>query len=126
MAYCQPMATTNNNQSERPGGDFDRTFGARMRQARERAGISQGDLSVNLVLMHNVHWHQTTVGKIESGGRPIRLSEAVAVADLLGVPLDELAYDRGDDTPRVERVALAYAALADVRQDIDRRLTRLR
>ena len=105
---------------------FDRAFGARMRQARERAGISQEHLSSNLVLMHDVHWHQTTVGKIESGGRPIRLSEAVAVADLLHVPLAELVYDSADDTPRIDRVALAYAELARVRQDIDAQLTRLR
>jgi transcriptional regulator with XRE-family HTH domain len=96
-----------------------------MRQVRERAGISQGDLSVNLALMHNVHWHQTTVGKIESGARPISLSEAVEVADLLGVPLDELAYDRGDDTPRIERVARAYAELARIRTEIDTQLSRL-
>jgi transcriptional regulator with XRE-family HTH domain len=97
-----------------------------MRQARERAGLSQEHLAANLLVMHGVQWHQTTVRRTESGERPIRLSEAIAVAELLGVPLGELAYDRGDDTPRVERVARAYAELARVRQEIDTQLSRLR
>jgi transcriptional regulator with XRE-family HTH domain len=120
------VTTANDNQPERPGVDFDKAFGARLRRARERAGISQEHLSANLAVMHDVNWHQTTVGKTEAGERPIRLSEAVAVAHLLGVPLNDLAYDPADDTPRVERVALAYAELARVRQDIDAQLTRLR
>ena len=106
-------------------GDFDAAFGARMRRARQRAGVSQGDLVANLLLMHEVHWHQTTVARTEAGERPVRLSEAVAVADLLNVPLGELAYEPADDTTRIERVALAYAELARVRQGIDRQLSRL-
>jgi transcriptional regulator with XRE-family HTH domain len=117
------MTTVNENTQQ---SVFDTAYGSRMRQARERAGLSQEQLAANLVLMHDVNWHQTTVRRTESGERPIRLSEAIAVADLLGVPLSELAHGAADDTPRTERVALAYAALADVRQDIDRRLTRLR
>lgn len=125
-AYRQPVTTANDNQPERASVAFDKTFGTRLRQARERAGISQEHLAVNLLVMHDVNWHQTTVGKTEAGERPIRLNEAVAVADLLGVPLHELVYDRGDDAPRIERVALAYAELARIRGEIDTQLSRLR
>jgi transcriptional regulator with XRE-family HTH domain len=120
------VTTANFNQSERPGVAFDKAFGIRLRQARERAGLSQEHLSVNLLVMHDVNWHQTTVGKTEAGERPVRLNEAVALADLLGVPLHELAYDRADDAPRIERVALAYAELARLRGEIDTQLSRLR
>jgi transcriptional regulator with XRE-family HTH domain len=124
VAYLEHVTTANENTPESNG--FDNTFGGRMRQARERAGMSQEHFAVNLIQMHDIHWHQTTVRRTESGERPIRLSEAVAVAELLGVPLDELAYGRGDDTPRIERVALAYAELARIRGEIDTQLSRLR
>lgn len=35
-------------------------------------------------------WHQTVVGKVESGDRSLRLTEAVELASILRVPLTRL------------------------------------
>src|SRR5919112_3465362 len=99
------MTSNDNQQESRRRREFDVALGARMRHERERQGMTQNDLAVNLILMHDIDWwHQTTVGKVESGDRPIRLEEAVAVADLLGVGLDDLAYGRADAAARNQRI----------------------
>lgn len=54
-----------------------------------------------MTAMYGFKWHQTVVAKVESGQRMIKLSEAYALADLYGVPLENLAH--GTDLQHVEQ-----------------------
>jgi transcriptional regulator with XRE-family HTH domain len=71
-----------------PAGPFvptDAAIGARLRALRVERGVSQEDVASRLNIA------QTSVSRIEAGTRPLRLTEALAVAALLRVGLDELA-----------------------------------
>jgi hypothetical protein len=46
---------------------------------------------------------QTTVGKVESGSRPVRLGEALACADLFGLTIDEMLEDPDSPEARDRR-----------------------
>lgn len=59
-------------------------FGARLRQERQRVGISQEDLADRAGL------HRTYVGAVERGERNISLGSMVTLADALNVPLTDL------------------------------------
>jgi transcriptional regulator with XRE-family HTH domain len=61
-------------------------------------------------------WHQTTVAKLEGGKRPIRVDEAVALADIFGVDLEQLVQLRRSPSDRV-RLSLE-AALFVAEQEV--------
>lgn len=78
--------------------------GAAIRKKREELGWSQQELAEALKDA-GVSWHQTTVAKVERGERPLKMTEAVAVAYALGmVKLDEVL---GDNSSPVQS-ALVY------------------
>ena len=107
--------------------DLDRRFGERMRARREAMGLPQNVLAMRLHALHDIRWHQTTVGKVESGERPIRLQEAVAVALALGVPLAELTTE-GEHSRRTalrSRAASSLYELAQVRDHISKRMNQI-
>lgn len=74
-------------------------------------------------------WHQTQVGRIEAGQRPLRLNEAVDLAALFGVSLDTLATRAAPDADIDELRRLAEetsARVARIKRDrtaADARLT---
>lgn len=51
--------------------------------------MSQQTLVDKLADLGVTTWHQTTVGKVESGTRPVRLAEALAVSEIFGLSIDE-------------------------------------
>lgn len=59
-------------------------FGDRMRELREREGVSQDRLA------HDSGIHSTSVGRIERGGREPRLTTILRLAHGLGVEPGEL------------------------------------
>lgn len=72
--------------------NFDKAeamFGLNFRHARERAGLSQTELAKRMSTL-GFRWHQATVYKVESGDRPVKLGEALALENMLQVPLREL------------------------------------
>lgn len=73
--------------------DLNRQFRKNMRGEREARGMSQGELSRRLIDAGWPIFHQTTINRIESGTRPVKLDEAMAIADALGVDLEELTWD---------------------------------
>ncbi|MCA4132957.1 helix-turn-helix transcriptional regulator [Arthrobacter sp. M4] len=77
--------------SEMPEPDVDEErFRANMKMHRERLGWSQGELSRRLIESGWGIFHQTTVSRIESGERPVKLGEARAIAAMLGVSLEKM------------------------------------
>lgn len=64
-------------------------FARRMRQVREAAKMSQTRLA-ELLAERGIKIDPTSITRIEKGARGVRLEEAVAIAEALGVPLEEL------------------------------------
>lgn len=90
--------------------------------------MNQQELVDTLRQRHDLTWHQSTVTKIESGSRPVRLSEALAVADVLGVELSSLV-DRphGGDEAQRQRAIEFHARLsqiAEIKRDFDRDMSK--
>ncbi len=64
--------------------DIDQNIAANLRTYREAGSISQDELA-QLMADRGFGFSQATISKIESGQRPVRASELVALADSLGV-----------------------------------------
>jgi transcriptional regulator with XRE-family HTH domain len=92
----------------------DARFGRRVRAERERRRISQQQLVVRLAEAHHLRWHQTTVAKVENGDRPVRLSEALAIAGVLDVSLADLLDDPDAPAARQRRSERLQARLDEV------------
>ncbi len=58
-------------------------FVANMKRLREERGWSQGEMARQMAAAGWDGFHQTTVSRIEKGERPVRLSEARGIAELL-------------------------------------------
>ncbi len=62
----------------------DSEVGARLREARTAAQLSQADVARRLAAI-GVPFHQTQVGRVEAGQRPLRVVELVAFARVIDV-----------------------------------------
>ncbi|MEU7811586.1 helix-turn-helix transcriptional regulator [Pseudonocardia sp. NPDC049154] len=91
----------------------DARFGGRLRGLREWQGMSQQTLVEKLAELGITTWHQTTVGKVEAGKRPVRLAEAIAVAKIFGTSIDVLLM-HDDDEYRAQRVQVLEARRQEV------------
>ncbi len=63
--------------------DIDQSIAANLRTYREAGNISQDELAQRMA-DRGFGFSQATIWKIESGQRPVRASELVALADSLG------------------------------------------
>lgn len=63
---------------------------ATVRHLRIERDFTQADIAARMA-ERGYGWYAQTVQKIESYGRPLRLDEAVALSEILRVPLDQLA-----------------------------------
>ena len=115
----------------------DKEIGQRMRAARMRVGMSQQHIALAMTMVHDDdpsnarreaggenrwRWHQTVVGKVESGERALKLTEAVAVADIIGIPLADLV---SEEPTRLQRNT-AIVELAVLAEQIGKRIEELR
>lgn len=118
---------------------FEESIGRKVRLLREERGWSQTELARRLSDL-GLDMHQTTVAKMESGRRPLRVSEAVAITQALKIPANTLFWlpvpgetrslaeareelaereQRAEETKRflldsVETFALTYATQLDL------------
>jgi transcriptional regulator with XRE-family HTH domain len=69
-------------------------FPRRLREIRTQARLTQQQLADRMNLLFRMH--RSAIAKIESGDRPVLLGEAVAFAQVLGVPLSDLLAAPGD------------------------------
>ena len=67
--------------------DDDTVIGRRITTARLLAGLTQQ------VLADRLHWPVSTLGNYESGRRPLRVTQLVAIAQALGQPVITLLVD---------------------------------
>jgi transcriptional regulator with XRE-family HTH domain len=70
-------------------GRMETHFRKRLKDERDRRGWSQEELAKRLG-ERGVAVHASTIAKIETDARAIRLDEAAAIADLFGLSLDTL------------------------------------
>jgi transcriptional regulator with XRE-family HTH domain len=77
--------------------DFNQRVGANLQLHRKAKGYSQSDLA-GLLEQRGLPFQQQTILKIEKGARPLRLEEAVVIADILGIELSSLTEQFGNDT----------------------------
>lgn len=84
----QPITGTFPNMGKQ--SSVETRFRERVKRERERRGWSQSDLAKRLSVkgIHSIY--ATTVAKIESGDRAVRIDEAAALADLFDVSTDAL------------------------------------
>jgi transcriptional regulator with XRE-family HTH domain len=66
-------------------------FPRRVREVRTQAGLTQQQLADRMSLVFKMH--RSAIAKIEAGDRPVLLGEAIAIAQILGVDLQELITD---------------------------------
>src|SRR5262245_66531650 len=78
---------------------IDQNIAANVRAYREAAGISQEELAQRMT-DRGFGFSQATIWKIESGQRPVRASELVALADCFGGFLSVMSLTSEPDTAR--------------------------
>jgi hypothetical protein len=93
----------------------ERSFGVAMRAARNRMRLSQTALAHELERRHGIRLDGTAITRIErrihgnEGARAIRLGEAVAIASILELSLDELVEPGLDQQLRDARLRVEAA-----------------
>ena len=105
--------------------EVQKKVGARIREARERRGLSQAAVSQQLAAL-GVTLHQTAVTRVESGRRPLSVVELLALADVLGVETDDLLHDQGERSAAMLRwdVVAARRRAFDAQQEALRAVSR--
>jgi transcriptional regulator with XRE-family HTH domain len=109
--------------SDESGGvglaEVEQNFATNVREYREQSGLSQEDLAQRMV-ERGFGFTQATVWKIEQGKRAVRIAEAVALMDALGLPSwmsltrSPHAFRRDAQLQAVHRRAgAAYSAIKD-------------
>lgn len=99
------------------GAYADCQIGANIRCLRRSAGMSQADLATAAGIGSTPHSGQLTVHKIESGTRRLQFSEAILIADVFGISLDDLA---GRARPLDHQAQLRWQMLNALRDAADR------
>jgi transcriptional regulator with XRE-family HTH domain len=95
--------------------------GRQLALLREERGWSQSEVARRMEAS-GYNWHQTTVGRIESGKRPLRLNELVHLAAMFGVSPIRLIVP--NVTP--DRLSDDIKAVEDARSEIVGRLEEAR
>lgn len=99
--------------------EVEQNFATNVREYREQSGLSQEDLAQRMA-ERGFGFTQATVWKIEQGKRAVRIAEAVALMDALGLPSwmnltrSPYAFRRDAQLQAAHRYAgVAYAAIKD-------------
>lgn len=102
---------------------FDELMGANIQRYRTAAGLSQAELAETLS-ESGEQMHQQTIQKIEKGARPLRLSEALRIAGVLGVSIEVLARPT-PETDTSLRVQSRNRAVLTAARSVEESIARL-
>ena len=91
-------------------------LGERVKVLRQRRGWTQDELATHMRAL-GFSWRQSTAAKTEVADRPVRLNEAVALASLFEVALDELV--KPDLHPLVARLHKDLGYLANLERAVE-------
>lgn len=93
----------------------------RLRQAREAAGLSQGQVAKKLEI------HRPTVSEIEAGRRKVSAQEIEQFANLYGVSVEWIVSGSTGDESADARILMAARELSKMNEaDLDRLMNTLR
>jgi len=93
---------------------------ARLKTAREAAGLSQGQVAKLLKL------HRPTISEIEAGRRKVSGEELTQFATMYGVGVEWLTSVTGEADPSEDRILLAARELSKMKdQDLDQLMSLL-
>ena len=101
-------------------------FARRLRQERVRLGLSQAELARRMARLLGENVESTRITRIEQQTRAVRLDEAVAAAESLGVPLIALLSDdaarenEAEIQEHLAELASAEQKWEQQRQEVDR------
>lgn len=102
------------------------TFARRLRAERERLGISQAQLAGRIAALLQTNVDPSAVTRIERQERAVRLDEAAAAAQALGLPLTALLVDdletrnRAMINDQLAELVEAQHLWEEQRQEVDR------
>jgi transcriptional regulator with XRE-family HTH domain len=82
---------------ESDGHATSRLVAGNFRVLREGSGVSQAKVASEM-RVRGWRWHQTTVGRVESGSQPLEVGEAFDLAEVLGVTLERLMAPGEEET----------------------------
>ncbi len=102
----------------------DIEIGETIRQLRKLRGLSQQTLAECVAALIGTDFRQQAVFRVERGLRPLRFSEALALAEVLGVPISGLFQSNAVASKAALenlRVAKERLAAAEAAQERDRR-----
>lgn len=109
--------------TDNPDKNNDRraAIAARLRTAREAAGLSQGQVARHLEM------HRPTISEIEAGRRRVSAEEIATFAELYGIDANWLTRGSEDQSEGTEKIMLAARQLSKLKdQDLDRLLDLLK
>jgi transcriptional regulator with XRE-family HTH domain len=90
-------------------------YAERLREARELAGLSQGQVAARLGL------HRPTISEIEAGRRKVSAHEISQFAELYGVSVDWLVTGKAADGAADAKLLIAARELSKMSEkDLDR------
>ncbi|SER80239.1 Helix-turn-helix domain-containing protein [Pedococcus cremeus] len=92
-------------------------FTANLRRLREAKGWSQNELATRMRGRGWESFRQTTVSRLEKGEQSVRIGEARALADLLGVTVDDMALT---ESAEAQAIAELRAAIEECTKALDR------
>ena len=100
---------------------FRQAIAARLRLAREMAGLTQGQVAKSR------GWHRPTVSEIEAGRRKVSAEEVSMLAELYGVNVPWIVGEEEESSLASDRAKLAARELSKLKdEDLDRLLHLIR
>ena len=95
-------------------GELDREYGRRLKGLREAQGLTQADVVRRMKAGGLTYMNASTLSRIESGQRPLRLSEADVLSAIYAFPLSMLTLRE----PSFERANMTKRHLSEARGKI--------
>lgn len=89
------MHVEHESEPEAESRTLEATVGRELRQLRIARGWTQKETAARLAVLPGYEtWHQTTIARVESADRPLRLNEAETLATLFGVTIADLTIGK--------------------------------
>lgn len=96
----------------------DQNIADNVKRLRDKHGLKQAEL-VEQLRANGLHdWHPTTLSRTESAERPVRLSEALVIAQVLGVTVEELGVNYSPAARAVEAAESGLQRVAQARGNL--------